>query len=89
MEKILWELWDLYFGVTNTNQSEEESNLLDTLIEKEKFLNNNLCNEMQDALRIYDNCLNDLWHIGEKKAFVKGIKFATKYLISMIANYEI
>ncbi|MBO5009110.1 MAG: hypothetical protein J6D20_00195 [Clostridia bacterium] len=83
MKKILGELWDLYFESTTNTRSDEEQKILDTLIEQEELLNKNLCNEMKEALKIYDNCLNDLWHIGEKKAFVAGIKFATKYMIEM------
>lgn len=54
MKKILGEVWDLYFESTTNTRSDEEQKILDTLIEKEELLNKNLCNEMKEALKIYD-----------------------------------
>ena len=35
-------------------------------------------------IKIYDNCLNEISDICERKAFIKGIRFATQYLIEAI-----
>ncbi|MCH5183901.1 MAG: hypothetical protein J1E00_06975 [Oscillospiraceae bacterium] len=86
--KILEKLWFTDWSLRSTQWTEEANLLLDELEEKEKDLFANLTEEQQEALESYKIDLNNLRTLFEKDAFMKGVRFATAYMIEALGQSE-
>ena len=84
MEKTLKDLWNSYQAENLLKNSAEGKKALGKLIVSEEKLNKHLTDNQKELLKAYDNCLNEISDICERKAFIKGIRFATQYLIEAI-----
>lgn len=85
MTGTLEDVWDSWLEAeTGAACSAQAKELLAKVIqEKDSFLN--LLDEKQkDALQAYDDCQNALSAVYEKQAFIKGVRFATGYLLDAL-----
>ena len=78
---ILEQLWYAHESLRVTEWTEEAEKLMDELEACEKDLFANLTQAQQDALESYKTHIDDLRVLFEKEAFMKGVRFATAYLI--------
>ena len=84
MEKILEKLWREYQMESNMIQSEEEKELIHHLVASSDILRANLSVEQLCALEKRDEYQNELCFLCAKEAFVKGVRFATVYLLEAL-----
>lgn len=81
MKKTLETLWSAYQMAFPPKQSDEEKAVLNTLVAAEEKLLAELNGEQTRTLKALENCLGDLECIADKESFIRGICFATAYLI--------
>lgn len=88
MKKILGDIWYSYQMEKHVERTEEENKILDVLLTNEKRLRKDLNEQQKAALKAYESSMDDLYCIYETKAFIKGVRFATQYLIEAIYNED-
>lgn len=84
MSKMLENLWDSDPMEDFVERNEEKKRILDQLIINEEKLRANLDEEQAEMLKICEDCLNDISAIDEKEAFMKGIRFATRFMVEAL-----
>ncbi len=84
MEKLLDDLWYSYIQCEDSVDSKEAKEVLKKLVEIEDKFISTLDEEQHEVFDSYCCLYSDLFCIYEKEAFVKGLKFATKYLLNTI-----
>ena len=89
MKPILEELWYSYIMENSAEDNAQVKKMLRALVEKQDYLKDNLDPEI---LKICEEChgiIFEMSGISEKEAFVKGVRFATKYLIDALCSKTI
>lgn len=81
MKKLLEDLWYSYIQEEDEADSEEARAVLKAPVETEEKLNSELNENQRETLENFSRLYSELYCIYEREAFVKGVKFATKYLI--------
>ncbi len=82
MEKILDDLWYSYIQCEDSVDCKEAKEVLEKLVEVEDGFVSTLDEKQHEVFDSYYCLYSNLYCIYEKEAFVKGLKFATKYLLS-------
>ncbi|MBE6532189.1 MAG: hypothetical protein E7676_01615 [Ruminococcaceae bacterium] len=83
--KPLQTLWE-YIVALEPFSSEEESKASGVVIQRLESLEKTLNQEQKELLNLYCDSIDELDSICQCEAFVKGIKFATSYLLAAILN---
>ncbi len=86
MEKELEQLWYSYIVETGTVRNEQERTIIRKLSQKNEQLRSKLNQEQIVLLEEYDKAFTSTCNILEKDAFVKGIKFATRFLFEALCD---
>lgn len=86
--KILEYLWYEHESLRMTEWSREANKILDELEACEDKLFPDLTPEQQEALNTYKVDVNDLRILYEKEAFMKGVQFATAYMIEALGQTD-
>lgn len=86
MNKTLEDLWYSYQTENPNDPVSEKKHLAAALNSAGQRLRADLTDEQKEALENYEECLNEIGGIAEREAFIKGVRFATKFLIE--AMYE-
>ena len=84
MKTMLEELWYSYQMENPIEKNDQNKILLSKLVEKQDYLHDNLDPEI---FKICEECHDIIFEMNEnsnKESFVKGIRFATKYLIEAL-----
>lgn len=84
--KILEQLWFAHASMRVTEWTKEAEKLMDELDEREEALFANLSDEQQHALDEYKTSFHELRTLFEKDAFMKGVQFATAYMIEALGQ---
>lgn len=84
--KILEQLWYAHASLRVTEWTLEAEKLMNELDECEKKLFVHLTKEQKDALDTYKTELLNLCTLYEKEAFMKGVQFATAYMIEALGQ---
>ncbi len=84
MKKALENLWYSYQMENPVKYDEKENQAVDRLIAAEKVLHQHLNGEQKEMLKKYEDCLDEMSGICEKNAFVKGVRFATEFLLEVL-----
>lgn len=84
MKKILEDLWYSYLMENSIERNTEKKKILNILTANEEKLHEKLNKEQKEALENYENSLYEINSISEKEAFIKGIRFATMFLIEAL-----
>ncbi len=84
MKKVLEQLWYEYQTEEGIEQSEEEKELIHRLVQKSDVLRAGLSEKQKYDLEQRDECQNELCSLCAKEAFIKGVRFATGYLLEAI-----
>lgn len=84
--KILEQLWHAHASLRVTEWTLEAEKCLNELEEREDTLFETLTHEQKDALNTYKTELFDLCTLYEKDAFMKGVQFATAYMIEALGQ---
>ncbi len=86
MAKTLDALWYNYQIEKTVQADKEQKDLIHRLALIEKKLASLFNNEQAETFEEFDICINELHGLTEKDAFVKGIRFATQYLIEALCE---
>ncbi|MBP3401812.1 MAG: hypothetical protein J6K85_02005 [Clostridia bacterium] len=85
--KTLHTLWE-YIEAFEPFSSEEEKRALRVVIQRVEILEKTLSQEQKELLELYRDSIYELDSICKTEAFVKGIRFATSYLLSAMSSFE-
>lgn len=86
MKKELEQLWYSYIVETGTVRTEQERVIIRNLSEKDEQLRSKLNQEQIKFLEEYDKAFAETYNLLEKDAFIKGIKFATRFLFESLCE---
>ena len=81
MQRVLEKLWYQYLEESEPSQSLDEKIALNMIAEADKRLRNGLNDEQIKLLDEYVELWGDMCNIQRKESFIKGVRFATKYLL--------
>ena len=84
-KKILSELWN-NIDMLEVSASPEEKEIIGYLQTHENALINALDDRQTDLFKRYESSLSELNYVSRREAFIKGIKFATAYLLEAMNN---
>ncbi len=84
MQKVLENLWYFYQQESPMEDSQEIKQLLNALEKSESGLKNELSEDQWNLFQQYDKILGEIDCILEMDAFVKGVRFATAYLLEAL-----
>lgn len=86
MEKELEQLWYSYIAETGTVRTESDRAIIRKLSVKDEQLRSKLNQEQTNLLEEYDKAFTATYNLLEKDAFIKGIKFATRFLFESLCD---
>ncbi len=81
MKAILEDLWCSYVEENDPSPSLEEKVALNIIEETDKLLREGLNDAQIKLLDEYVELWGDICNVHRKESFVKGVRFATKYLL--------
>ena len=84
MKRILEDLWYSYQMENAVKFGKEEKEMAKKISIAEDALQKSLNDEQKVALKIYEDCLDEISDACEKKAFIKGIRFAVGFLLEAL-----
>ncbi len=77
---ILNELWE-YIDTFNPYAGKEEKEILSVVAVKSEEFAKSMTNEQIPIFEDYHDSLSELHSVERKEAFVKGVRFATQFLL--------
>ncbi|MBQ8767756.1 MAG: hypothetical protein IJZ16_13245 [Clostridia bacterium] len=86
MKKELDDLWYSYLVETILKKSDNEKELIKQFSVDDKALREALNNEQKQLLEKYDQSSSIMNSLTEKFAFVKGVKFAVRFLFEALCE---
>ena len=84
MKRILEDLWYSYQIENVAKFGNEEKEMANKISIAEETLQKSLTDEQKAALKVYEDCLDEVSAACEKKAFVKGVRFAVGFLLEAL-----
>ena len=81
MKTVLEDLWYSYIMENPIEENEQNKRLLRALVEKQDYLKEHLDPEIFKICEECHSMIFEMSGISEKEAFVKGVQFATRYLV--------
>ncbi len=84
MKTTLEDLWYTHIIDKKAGTSNEERQLINLITKNEENLRQTLGKEQLELFSKYDDAVSDLSIYNEKNAFLKGVHFATMFLIEAI-----
>ena len=81
MQRTLEKLWYHYLEDDDPSQSLDEKIALNMIAETDKELRKGLNEEQIKLLDEYVELWGDMCNLHRKESFIKGVRFATKYLL--------
>lgn len=86
MKKELENLWFNYLIEAPIKRSNEENIIINKLTEKDKLFRSILNEEQIRILNEYDDVVSQVGRISEKNAFIKGVMFATRFILEALCE---
>lgn len=84
MRQDLENLWFNYLIEVPIKRSNEENIIINKLTEKDWLFRSSLNEEQIKFLNEYDDSVAQVGRISEKNAFIKGIMFATRFILEAL-----
>ena len=84
MKKTLEELWYSYLLQNSPKMDRAQEKTLKRITEDYDGLIQILDETQKEKLRIYETHLNELSDLSEKRAFIKGVRFAASFLVETL-----
>ena len=81
MNNLLNDLWDNYLMELPMEKNEEKRLILNKVMECEAYLDANLSDEQKQKFHDFDNGLSEVTAINEREAFVRGVRFAVRFIL--------
>lgn len=86
MKNTLEDLWFSYLIEEGIALSDSDRIIVNSSSQKREEIYNTLSQTQRQAFEKYEENTNDMLNIYEKEAFIKGIKFATKFFINSLSS---
>lgn len=86
MKKELENLWYNHMIEEIAERTDKEKEIIKNLTESDNQLRDKLNEEQKALLQDYDDAFLQVSRISEKNAFVKGVQFATRFLIEALCQ---
>lgn len=86
MKKELENLWYNHIIEERVERTDIEKEIIKNLSESDNQLRGKLNDEQKALLKEYDDAFLQVSRISEKNAFVKGVQFATRFLIEALCG---
>lgn len=86
MKKELENLWFNYLIEVPIKRSNEENIIINKMTEKDKLFRSILNEEQIRILNEYDDAVSQVGRISEKNAFIKGVMFATRFILEALCE---
>ena len=86
MKKDLQDLWFDYIIEFPIERNEKERATIEEWSKKEKDFRSFLNEEQLKFLEEYDNAVSAVGRISEKNAFLKGVRFATRFIFEALKD---
>lgn len=86
MKKDLQDLWFDYIIEFPLERNEKEKDTIEEWSKKEKDFHSSLNEEQLKILEEYDNAVSAVGRISEKNAFIKGVRFATRFIFEALKD---
>jgi hypothetical protein len=84
MKHILEDLWYSYELDNPMMPTKELEEVLEKAYQSEERLRENLNEKENELFLKYEACMSEISSISEKDAFIRGVRFATKYLLAIL-----
>ena len=84
MKHILEDLWYSYELGNPMIPTKELEEVLEKAYQSEERLRENLNEKENELFLKYEAYMSEISSISEKDAFIKGVRFATKYLLAIL-----
>ncbi len=81
---LLTDLWDSYFMEIPMEKDSEKRLILNKVIECERFLDENLSEDLKRKFHEFDNGLSEVTAINERESFVRGVRFAVRLILEAL-----
>ena len=88
MKKTLEELWYSYLLENPPKMDRAQAKTLKKITEEYEGLIEILDETQKEKLRTYETDLNELSDLSEKRAFIKGVRFAASFLVEALCVDE-
>lgn len=86
MKKELENLWYNHMIEEIAERTDKEKEIIKNLTESDNHLRDKLNEEQKALLQNYDDAFLQVSRISEKNAFVKGVQFATRFLVEALCE---
>ena len=86
MKKALEDLWYSYLMENTWEENTEKKAIVSKLAEKENALRSLLTAEQKEQYEECEKLLQELYSLSEKEAFIKGVCFATNFLVEALSS---
>ena len=84
MNKTLTDLWQSLLEQHPAETRIEAKKLIGLVVQNEEALQSTLTQQQKEQLEKYEACLGELHDFYEREAFIRGVQFATNFLIEAI-----
>ena len=84
MKHVLEDLWYSYESGNPMEKTKELEDVLEKAYQSEEELRENLSEKGNALFLKYEAYMSEISSISEKDAFIKGVRFATKYLLAIL-----
>lgn len=86
MRQVLEDLWYYYLIEAPMERNDKEKAIISEWSEKENYFRSKLNEEQLKFLNEYDDAVSQVGRISEKNAFLKGVMFATRFLVEALCG---
>ncbi|MBQ8370108.1 MAG: DUF3618 domain-containing protein [Clostridia bacterium] len=86
MSKLLESIWYDYVSQQPAEVSAEMQALREELGRTSDALWGDLSNTQKEAFLAFESCMNSMSGVSEKDAFVRGVRFAVMFLLSVVRD---
>lgn len=80
-KNLLDELWDSHFSERKGKRENEETELIDSILEDERVLRGSLTEKQKDLYDKIEASVSERSDILEREAFIKGVRFGSFFVL--------
>ena len=80
-KNLLDELWDSHFSERKGKRGNEETELIDSILEDERVLRGSLTEKQKDLYDKIEASVSERSDILEREAFIKGVRFGSFFVL--------
>lgn len=86
MKNLLEELWYSSLWENSVENNKEQRELVNLIVKNEDKLKETLNEKETETLKNLEDCIDELNHIAQKQAFMKGVRFAVSFMCEALSS---